>query len=416
MAGYRRSFQRVVIPGDQVLSRAFTQIDQEFSNLLRLIEASVPDEIDPVFGASAAAGILPADIAAWNALIGHGHDHGALSGLGDDDHSQYLLAAGTRGLSADWDAGAFGITADHLHAKNKATVDESNPDQSFSIGGAFGERAIEYYDEDFFFMGLSGGYAGLQIKRGVCIDPANPYWGFYETTNGHLGYVEIENEQLRAVLNGKTGWAVDKATGKVSFPCGISDTPGTVPVGTIIPWVGGYFGNGSNGSFSNVLANTVAAVNALLNAGGWYVCDGAALNLTGSPIFAGAGRYLPNLTDERFLQGYTVAGGIGGGNTLPNHTHGVGTLAAANESAHTHQVDPPNTTSGGVSALAINAFQSGSNKSGAQDHTHDVNIPAFASAAGSAHSHALSGSVGNPESSPDNRPKYLNAFYIMRVI
>lgn len=38
-------------------------------------------------------------------------DHGELSGLGDDDHPQYLLADGTRELTAAWDAGAFAITA-----------------------------------------------------------------------------------------------------------------------------------------------------------------------------------------------------------------------------------------------------------------------------------------------------------------
>ena len=39
-------------------------------------------------------------------------DHGlALTGLTDDDHTQYLLAAGTRSLSADWDAGSFEIRA-----------------------------------------------------------------------------------------------------------------------------------------------------------------------------------------------------------------------------------------------------------------------------------------------------------------
>ncbi len=32
-------------------------------------------------------------------------DHGSLSGLGDDDHAQYLLTDGSRPLSSDWDAG-----------------------------------------------------------------------------------------------------------------------------------------------------------------------------------------------------------------------------------------------------------------------------------------------------------------------
>ena len=43
-------------------------------------------------------------------------DHGGLTGLGDDDHTQYLLANGTRGLSADWDAGSHAIRAETLES------------------------------------------------------------------------------------------------------------------------------------------------------------------------------------------------------------------------------------------------------------------------------------------------------------
>lgn len=39
-------------------------------------------------------------------------DHGALTGLSDDDHTQYLLANGTRALSANWDAGSFEVRAE----------------------------------------------------------------------------------------------------------------------------------------------------------------------------------------------------------------------------------------------------------------------------------------------------------------
>ena len=38
-------------------------------------------------------------------------DHGALAGLSDDDHTQYLLADGTRGLSADWNGGSYRISS-----------------------------------------------------------------------------------------------------------------------------------------------------------------------------------------------------------------------------------------------------------------------------------------------------------------
>lgn len=43
-------------------------------------------------------------------------DHGGLGGLADDDHTQYLLAAGTRALTADWDAGSFEIRAQTLES------------------------------------------------------------------------------------------------------------------------------------------------------------------------------------------------------------------------------------------------------------------------------------------------------------
>ncbi|HUT90491.1 MAG TPA: hypothetical protein VMY37_13400, partial [Thermoguttaceae bacterium] len=44
------------------------------------------------------------------------NDHGGLLGLADDDHPQYLLADGTRGLSSDWDAGDHEIRARTLQA------------------------------------------------------------------------------------------------------------------------------------------------------------------------------------------------------------------------------------------------------------------------------------------------------------
>jgi hypothetical protein len=43
-------------------------------------------------------------------------DHGALTGLSDDDHPQYLLADGSRGLSANWDAGSFEIRAETIES------------------------------------------------------------------------------------------------------------------------------------------------------------------------------------------------------------------------------------------------------------------------------------------------------------
>ena len=121
---------------------------------------------------------------------------------------------------------------------------------------------------------------------------------------------------------------------------------GGVPVGAVIPFIGGYFTNGSNAGYTNVLGgtagNTVANVNSLLNSTGWYVCNGATINLANSPIFNGSNRYLPNITDSRFIMGSTSSGTIGGNNstshshTMDAHSHGMG---HTHPIPHTHNVD-----------------------------------------------------------------------------
>ena len=178
---------------------------------------------------------------------------------------------------------------------------------------------------------------------------------------------------------------------------------GFAPVGSIVAYVPGYFTNSSNAGFTYrmVSANTVAAVNALLNPSGWYVCNGAALNDADSGIFNGAGRYLPNLTDDRFFMGDTVAGGIGGANTMAHtHTTGNHTLTMAEMPKHRHYVTCgfdtarvdvyPYGVSSGIGHPGIYTAYEGSNAS---------------------HNHGATGAASNAE----NRPSYLSCFYIMRV-
>lgn len=239
---------------------------------------------------------------------------------------------------------------------------------------------------------------------------------------------------------------------------------GTPPVGTILPWVGGYFGNWNNGSFTNVLGNTVANVNTLLNASGFYVCDGSALNLAGSPIFDGANRYLPNLTDNRFLMGSTTAGGIGGANTNA-HTHSVtSNVAVGNHSitqptftvnAHRHDyairlMDYQYLVTGPQGAMGVAgqggvfdyaaANWAGSSQTGTASvtsanavatSTKTVNLYQSSGAsqtastnattrttdvALSAHSVTNNAVTSGAASDTENRPSYLAVLYIMRVI
>jgi hypothetical protein len=161
---------------------------------------------------------------------------------------------------------------------------------------------------------------------------------------------------------------------------------GAAPVGSILASCPGYFGNGSNGSYTRVLgtANTVAAVNTYINPYGWYVCDGAAVNVSGSLIWNAASRYVPNLTDDRFTMGDTAAGSVGGAN-VNDHVH------TANPAVYTM---PATTTTQKYGTVSV-AWSVPTNT-----HTHTVDLP-----------NTTSGAASNTE----NRPLFLGLFYVVRV-
>ena len=92
------------------------------------------------------------------------------------------------------------------------------------------------------------------------------------------------------------------------------------PVGSIVAYIGGYFSTSSNGTFNDVLGNSIAAVNAAVGPN-WAVCDGSLINDTNSPIYNGGSRRLPNLTGDRFLMGDTSVTGQGGTNTISGDTN-----------------------------------------------------------------------------------------------
>lgn len=211
----------------------------------------------------------------------------------------------------------------------------------------------------------------------------------------------------------------------------------TIPVGTIMAWSGGYFSNASNGSFTNVLGNSVANANSYLNPRGFYVCDGAALNNSNSPIFNGASRFLPNLTDSRFLQGATSVGGIGGQNSvtlvtnnLPlhshtiNHDHGTHTHSINHDhgavvtGVHAHNI----TRSAATNLGPLNVFGWAPNSnlsalSPSENATPSIDLPAFTGTSGTA-SVTFTGNSGNTGSgsSYENRPIYLDTLYIIKVV
>jgi len=222
---------------------------------------------------------------------------------------------------------------------------------------------------------------------------------------------------------------------------------GAAPIGSIVARLTGYFGNNSNGSFS--------AVSLALPAN-WKLCDGSVCNDPDSPVFNGANRYLPNLTDSRFIMGSTVAAsGAAGGNAgnqvtltenhLPAHSHGIeahnhgfsnGAAASAGQHQHysmrnggevcsANEYDGVNTTVKANQTPGCNTNTGGYGCAliGGTSNQADVGL----TSPGGNHPHTVTGTINNNTAAlaTNNNtttntpvsilPKYLTAAYIMRI-
>ena len=190
----------------------------------------------------------------------------------------------------------------------------------------------------------------------------------------------------------------------------------TVPIGTIVAWSGVYLTGPNNDGVVNVLGNTIADANAYLNPDGWYVCDGSMLNVPGSAKYDGDGRYLPLLTDSRFVLGSTGSGTTGGSNTT-SHVHHISktlqsnstTLSLSQIPSHKHDV-PHLAYVWGIGTAADHGWK------------YDNGSPYTSTATtysggGGAHSHwlTLDFDSGVP-SNTNNMPRYFAALYIEKVI
>lgn len=118
-------------------------------------------------------------------------------------------------------------------------------------------------------------------------------------------------------------------------------------------------------------------------AGVWALCDGSTVGIAQANGTA-SNVALPDLTDYSFIVGGTYS---------VNHVDAAraaweAAAKTADESAHTHAVDPASTTSGTPSATQVVQSGTGVTVAGGT-HTHDTDIASTTSGAGAAHSHAL---------------------------
>ena len=210
------------------------------------------------------------------------------------------------------------------------------------------------------------------------------------------------------------------------------------PVGSIIPYLGGYFADGTNGTFTMIQAslNDVSSVNAVLPES-WRVCDGAEFFDSDSTIFNIANRFLPNLTDERFVQGFNAAGSIGGDNsqshthdvssssvaiTVPGHFHTGSTSGASSNHTHTvsdlHFTGQQNATDDDQGKAADDVLTASvQTTSGfSSDHSHSFTTNGGSVDGGNdINTTGSFSSTSTDASNLENRPKFLATFFIMRI-
>jgi hypothetical protein len=176
-------------------------------------------------------------------------------------------------------------------------------------------------------------------------------------------------------------------TYKLTNTVGAAQFGGFAPVGSVVAVIPGSYSAGNNIGYSHALLptypNTTAGFKAFLTiyAPNWKLCDGTEVYDIESPIFGVAGRFIPNLTNSRFLMGATTAGSVGGSHgavltssTMPLHNHTIPTSTSSSLSfSHTHRIYLSGTNSG---PGGTTAWQGANHKHGVVgfsaggDHSH----------------------------------------------
>jgi len=233
--------------------------------------------------------------------------HSSLSGLTNDDHAQYLLADGSRALTADWDAGAFDITAVEFkgaligQANTVATITGLAPDTAttqaaqgnitslgtltgLTMGGniAMGDNSITGIDT-LTFTDTSGTIAG--IANGNLVDKSASETIAGEWTFGVFPITpsaepdadyEVANKKYVDDNSGVGYW---KRTGTLLEPITAGDavlTTGTITAGTGITAIMGGATKGwefASAGFNINLADDTAGI------GGYFTNSTRTINM-----------------------------------------------------------------------------------------------------------------------------------------
>lgn len=173
-----------------------------------------------------------------------------------------------------------------------------------------------------------------------------------------------------------------------------------IPLGVVIPIA------------SNLVGAHSIPLSGVVDNDGWMYCDGSVI--PGGNSVSGS---VPNLTDGRFIRGFSSSGGTGGSDafilaeanipahthTIPAHTH---TGSTNTTGAHTHTINSYVHPSQGTAYSASGVMPGSSNTSSNGDHSHTITINYGGS--------GITGSTGST-TAVAHIPKYINMKFIIKV-
>lgn len=274
--------------------------------------------------------------------------------------------------------------------------------------------------------------SGLDQATPIAAWSAGTTYNFPDVVAGSDGY------SYRCIDTGVTGVDPVGDTSAKWVNLSVARSVG-VPDGAIIPYLPGYFTDADNGGFVNTVGS-VAEINALYNSAGLWVCNGAMLNVPGSATYDGSGRYLPNMTDDRFLMGASVAGEGGGANSISHkhsydhyHTTSPVTLTSAQIGIHRHRKHPSTWMDAGPANNNLNQSiyfdrhgPTGGNyitKAGdSSTLSRSLEFYDEYEGGGQPHGHgntssvtAVYGSAWTSTSVFDNRPRFMGCYFLRKV-
>jgi hypothetical protein len=168
-------------------------------------------------------------------------DHGALTGLADDDHTQYLLADGSRDLAGDWSAGSNKITdlAAPTNPNDAARLADVGGGSTVDVWMPDAVPASPHVDDDECDTGSIDGAWTVWDEDGYQTESASSSRRCYEITgtgNGTLRWgglykaIPDSEFQVTAKVSFETAAANSVATG---IFVGDLTTPSTGPIHTV---------------------------------------------------------------------------------------------------------------------------------------------------------------------------------------